>query len=97
MQRWLDDDPYPRAQVTPWPDEPGEPVGDSDIRKIEDRLLALYQRTTTRRRVALPARDTLFGPAGAPAGERLYTLAARIPIGPADRYAVLAARVRPTG
>ncbi|BBY55353.1 LON peptidase substrate-binding domain-containing protein [Mycobacterium koreense] len=91
VQRWLDDDPYPRAQVTPWPDEPGEPVGDSDIRKIEDRLLALYQRTTTRRRVALPARDTLFGPAGAPAGERLYTLAARIPIGPADRYAVLAA------
>ncbi len=91
VQRWLDDDPYPRAEALPWPDEPGEPVSDSDIRTIEDRLLALYQRTSTRRRLALPSRETLFGPAGAPAGERLYNLAARIPIGPADRYAVLAA------
>ncbi|HLR98952.1 LON peptidase substrate-binding domain-containing protein [Mycolicibacillus parakoreensis] len=92
--RWLDDDPYPRAETRPWPDEPDEPgeaVGDSEIRVLEDRLLALYQRVSTRRRLALPARDALFGPPGEPAGERLYNLAARIPIGPADRYAVLAA------
>src|SRR5271157_2008546 len=60
VRQWLPDDPYPRAIVEPWPDEP---------------------------------RDMLFaGVAMADGpGERLYALASRVPMGQADRYAVLAA------
>lgn len=92
VSAWLPDDPYPRASVTPWPDEPGEPVTAALLLDIEDRAMALFARIADARGVPLPDRAALLGedPAGDP-GRRLYELAARIPIGTADRYTVLSA------
>ncbi|MBS4728462.1 LON peptidase substrate-binding domain-containing protein [Mycobacterium sp. SM1] len=90
---WLADDPYPRAQVRAWPDEPGEPVTPAQLREVEARVLALFERIAAARGAVLPGRDVLLGGGDAEvdAGARLYALASRIPIGPADRYAVLSA------
>jgi len=88
---WQPDDPYPRAAVEPWPDEPGE-VNIDAIRDIEDRIVALYERIAVARGAQVNARDIIAGADDAPdAGMWLYALASRLPIGQADRYAVLAA------
>jgi Lon protease-like protein len=91
---WLPDDPYPRAVVQVWLDEAGDPVSASRIEGLEDRIMGLFERIASARDLQLPSREEVFGadvdrifdP-----GERLYALASRIPIGPADRYTVLAA------
>lgn len=64
------------------------------VEALEDRIIGLFERIADARDLPLPSRaevlgddiDRIFDP-----GERLYALASRIPIGPADRYAVLAA------
>jgi uncharacterized protein len=90
---WLPDDPYPRAMARAWPDEQGEPVTASQLRDLENRVMALYERIAAARSVLLPERDAVLGiDHTADAGARLYALASRAPIGQADRYAVLAAR-----
>lgn len=90
---WLSDEPYPRADVAPWPDEPGAPVTGSDIVDVEDAVLEVFSRVAEVKQQELPSREELLGSVepGQDAGERLYALAARLPIGQADRYAVLAA------
>lgn len=96
---WLPDDPYPRATVEPWPDEPDEPdrpVTPAQFLDVEDRIVALFERIADARGVRLPDRDVLLGyddPAvqTAAAGDRLYVLATRVPMGPSDRQSVLAA------
>jgi Lon protease-like protein len=93
VRQWLPDAPYPRAVVERWPDEPGEAVTDEQISALTQRVMALYERIATARDAQLPPRDMLFAGvdlAGGP-GERLYALASRVPMGQADRYAVLAA------
>ncbi len=47
---WQPDDPYPRAAVEHWPDEPGESVDVDAIKDIEDRMIALFERIATRAR-----------------------------------------------
>lgn len=90
--QWLPDDPYPRAVVESWPDEPGPPVGADQIGEVIDRILALYRRVADARGLALSSgalavdSDTADDPS-----RHLYALAARVPMGAADRYAVLAA------
>jgi len=94
VREWLPDDPFPRATVQAWPDEPGDPVTDSQLRDIEDRVMALFERVAAARGAVLPGRDVLLGrPDAHPgdAGNRLYALASRVPIGAADRYLVLSA------
>jgi uncharacterized protein len=93
---WLPDDPYPRATVRVWPDEPGDDVTEAQLLDVEDRVMALFERIAAVRGVELPGRDVVLGMADTDsdtesAGERLYALASHIPIGSADRYAVLAA------
>ena len=92
---WLPDDPYPRAMVQAWPDEPGEPVTARQLEELEDRVMALFERIADARGVPLPDRVTLLGGDKAgpdfTAGQRLFALAARIPIGTADQYTVLSA------
>ena len=90
---WLPDGPYPRAVVQAWPDDPGEPVSLGDLEELEDRVMALFERIAAVRDFPLPEREVLLGPGAdlADPGERLYALASRVPIGPADRYSVLAA------
>jgi uncharacterized protein len=90
---WLPDDPYPRALVRAWPDEPGEPVTANQLRDLENRVMALYERIAAARDALLPERGAVLGTEdhAADAGARLYALASRVPLGQADRYAVLAA------
>ncbi|WP_322858602.1 LON peptidase substrate-binding domain-containing protein [Mycobacterium europaeum] len=92
VSEWLPDDPYPRATVTLWPDEPGDPVTPAQLLEVEDRVMALFERIADARGVSLPDRAALLGEhAGGDPGQRLWDLASRIPIGTADRYSVLAA------
>ncbi len=92
VSRWLPDDPYPRAEIETWPDEPGPPVSAERIGDVVDGILGLYRRLADARGMALPPdllavdNDTADDPT-----RHVYALAARVPIGPADRYAVLAA------
>ncbi len=91
VAQWLPDDPFPRANVTLWPDEPGEPVVPAHLLDLEDRAMALFERIAEARDVALPDREVLLGrDGGVNPGQRLFELASRIPIGTADRYTVLA-------
>ncbi len=92
--QWLPDDPYPRATVQLWPDEPGDAVTSAQLRDVEDKVIALFERIAEARGVVLPARDVLLGYGETDAddaGQRLFTLASRIPLGAADRYSVLSA------
>ncbi len=90
---WLPDDPYPRAMVQTWPDEPGEPVTAGQLEELEDRVMALFERIAAARNFSLAERSVVLGTDAdiVDAGMRLYALASRIPIGVADRYSVLAA------
>jgi Lon protease-like protein len=89
---WHPDNPYPRAAVEIWPDEPGEAVAADDIRDVEDSMVALFERIASSQGAELNARDIIAGADAAPdAAMWLYALTARLPMGQADRYAVLAA------
>jgi uncharacterized protein len=89
---WQPDNPYPRAAVEVWPDEPGESVAADDIRDVEDRMVALFERIASFQGADVNARDIVAGADAAPdAAMWLYALTTRLPMGQADRYAVLAA------
>ncbi len=89
---WLPEDPYPRALVQPWPDEPGEPVTEAQLREVDDRVMALFERVAAAHGARRPHRHEVLGrDRPDDAGKRLYALASQLPIGPADRYAVLCA------
>jgi Lon protease-like protein len=89
---WQPDDPYPRAAVEPWPDQPGEAVEVDAIREVEDRMIALFERIAAARGGEVNCRDVVAGAdASGDAGMWLYALASRLPMGQADRYAVLSA------
>jgi uncharacterized protein len=89
---WQPDNPYPRAAIEMWPDEPGENVGADAIRDIEDRMIALFERIAQARGADISGRDIVAGADSAPdAAMWLYALTARLPMGQADRYSVLAA------
>ena len=89
---WQPDNPYPRAAIQEWPDEPGEPVGADAIRDIEDAMIALFERIARARGAEVSGRDIVAGADAAPdAAMWLYALTTRLPMGEADRYSVLAA------
>jgi Lon protease-like protein len=89
---WQPDNPYPRAAIQEWPDEPGEPVGADAIRDIEDAMVALFERIARARGAEVTGRDIVAGADAAPdAAMWLYALTTRLPMGEADRYSVLAA------
>jgi len=87
VHRWLEDDPYPRAEVTSWPDPPPGRAAT----EARGQLVA-----ATRRLLALSAE---LGEAVAPATVDVdddpvlatYQLAALAPLGPLDRLALLQA------
>jgi uncharacterized protein len=93
VRHWLPDDPYPRAVIEPWPDEPGDVVTDAAILELQNQVMELFERLANAQGAQLPPPDMLFaGVAMADApGESLYALASRVPMGQANRYAVLAA------
>ena len=89
---WLPDDPYPRAVVQAWPDEPGPPVTAERIGEVVDGILGLFGRIIAARGGRLRS-DALAVDADIADDPSLhiYALAARVPMGQADRYSVLAA------
>jgi Lon protease-like protein len=68
-------------------------VTGADIGVVEDRLMEVFERIASSQGAHLPPRHELLGEPepGDDAGKRLYALAARAPMGQADRYSVLAA------
>lgn len=90
VQRWLDDDPYPRAEIELWPDEPDAPADAARISNVEDRMVALLDRIGEARGTPIRSREIVES-AGVDPENRLYALAARLPMGQADRYSLLAA------
>jgi uncharacterized protein len=89
---WQPDNPYPRAAIEEWPDEPGEPVGADAIRDIEEAMIALFDRIARARGAEISGRDIVAGADASPdAAMWLYALTTRLPMGQADRYSVLAA------
>lgn len=95
VSQWLPDDPYPRADIEVWRDEPGEPVSDRQFGELEERIVALHKRMAVARgRWVTAGRDAMLGGRrlrSLDPVQRLYSLACRVPMGEADRYAVLAA------
>jgi Lon protease-like protein len=89
VTRWLPDDPYPLADTEPWPDESSLPSG---APHVLGHLVA--------RAAQLTELATELGEEMAPALTRedlsddpwlaLYQLAGSVPIGPADRFKILA-------
>jgi|SRR3954470_4943637 Lon protease-like protein len=92
VRQWQPDDPYPKAAVEVWPEEAGAAVDVDAIRDVEDRMVALFERIAAARGAEVNGRDIVAGAdqSGDPA-MWLYALASRIPMGQADRYAVLSA------
>lgn len=87
VTRWLPDDPYPRAEAEVWPDTDSGPVDFASITGPMGRLYGVLDRLTDGRAPVPPATTELPEDPGA----RLFALARYVPMGEADRYAVLAA------
>jgi Lon protease-like protein len=89
---WHPDNPYPRAAVEVWPDEACAAVNVEAIRDVEDRMVALFERIARARGAEVDPRDIVEGAdESGDAAMWLYALASRVPMGQADRYAVLSA------
>jgi hypothetical protein len=89
VERWLPDDPYPRAVVTEWPDEiapDDEAALTAALSSSVARLRAVYELAARAGSVAdVPDLDVeRFDPVLAS-----YRLVASAPIGPADAYRAL--------
>ncbi|MGH9112480.1 MAG: LON peptidase substrate-binding domain-containing protein [Acidimicrobiales bacterium] len=86
VEAWLPDDPYPRAELVDWPDDP-DGAGDLDW---EDVTALLRRTAALRRELGEPAPPLDLELAGDPVVAS-YQAAAVAPIGPADRQRLLAA------
>ena len=96
VSRWLSDDPYPRADVEEWPDV-DEPDGTATAEHDNDLSAAVASAMSQLRRVLALASEA--GDDVSPATTEVaddpvlatYHAAALAPVGPADRYRLLAA------
>jgi Lon protease-like protein len=92
---WLPDEPYPRADVEDWPDEPATDAADTvDISfgdsSYGDTVTVLRRVLALKAELREPAADATVELASDP-GIGSYQAAAVAPLGPADQYALLAA------
>ena len=97
VERWLDDDPYPRAEVADWPDgaghgEAGQPAGrggaGTDARDEVAGLLRRVAALRTELGEPAPPLDLDLADDLRVAGHQATALA---PLGPADKQALLCA------
>lgn len=91
--RWLDDDPYPRAEIELWPDEPaGTPrewtVARTPFTSVLAEAQEMYDRMAAHRGRPVVK---LGAPPDLPPTEYTYITAANLPLGAADRYTILTA------
>jgi len=94
VRDWLDDDPYPRAEIEPWPDSP---VDAAAVRRAAAELTGeitalhgLLARVAERQARPAPPRPR-FDDLPADPGDLIYDLARRVGIGAADRFKLLCA------
>lgn len=91
VDRWLADDPYPRAQAEDWPDEPGPPKMDfSAIAEEIAELFSAIGRLAEKQDAAAPPPPDFDGLPVVP-GDCLFALATQVPMSQADRQSILAA------
>lgn len=89
VEVWLEDDPYPRAEVIDWPDPP--PGAATDLAAEHAAIATLLRRASALRTELgepAPPIDIEFNDDPVLAG---YQMAAAAALGPADRQAVLTA------
>lgn len=85
VERWLTDDPYPRADCTDWPDVPGDAADPpAEITVLLRRSITLARALG--RSAAPPDLELVEDP-----GIAGYQAIAAAPLGPADRQRLLAA------
>ncbi|MEU3472943.1 ATP-dependent protease [Rhodococcus sp. 05-340-1] len=94
IDAWLPDDPYPLADVRAWPDEDTDAViadteFDATWARIED-LYELIGRLESAENVATPGVPDFLG-LPISAAEKIWSLAALIPMGQSDRLDILSA------
>ena len=93
--RWLADDPYPRADTEPWPDEPDHPdelhEAPPDSERLQRELAELVAecRSLASAAHAAPHRSSAPIDLGADISATSYRAAVLAPLGPFDRYKVL--------
>jgi uncharacterized protein len=88
VERWLPDDPHPRALVRDWPDEPVVPTVDAgDLDDLEARVAEVVDLAASLMGSRPPAGHEL----SADPERRIYELATLAPLGPLDRLRLLAA------
>jgi Lon protease-like protein len=100
VDRWLPDDPYPRAEIQEWaeqlqePPEAGEEAGEGSANDRAEVTILLRRAAALRREMGEPAQPLDLELADDPvvAG---YQAAVVAPLGPADRQALLAAPTVP--
>jgi uncharacterized protein len=89
VNAWLPDDPYPIADVDDWPDE------DPDPADLAQAVAAAHERVQATLAMAAQLSDEPVDPAETGISDdplvATYHLAAIAPIGPADRFRLLAA------
>jgi len=85
--RWLDDDPYPRADVELWPDEPAT-LSPGELDRLAASLRRVMALRTELGEPALAA--TLSLPSDPVAAS--YAAAAMAPLGPVDRQRLIEAQ-----
>lgn len=93
IRHWLGDDPYPRAEVQPWPVTADGRVSDGQLQHLTDKITELYIVLTRIRELRddpPPAPPRMFDLLEQP-GDHLYALASWVPMGAADKFAILAA------
>lgn len=92
VTRWLDDDPYPRAEVEDWPDE-DEGGHDIDViaeaARLRDRIVVLRTRLGVEGELPDALRDDALAQTGPTMAT--YRLCVWTPMGPADAQDALRA------
>jgi Lon protease-like protein len=89
VNAWLPDDPYPLADVDDWPDENPDAEGlDARIAAAHDRVRSALALAAELDEVQVDLADTEISDDPLVAS---YHLASLAPIGPADRFRLLAA------
>lgn len=93
VDAWLEDDPYPRADTRAWPDQDDTAPTEADFERLRSDITDLYRLVGSLAAAegSEAPHDPEFSDLPADPGERLFMLAAQIPMGQSDRQDVLEA------
>ena len=90
VQQWLPDEPYPRALVEPLPELADDARATADLLRTGERVRSLIENSIAHRDMMAVADLPRFDAADL-AEVGVFGWVVRLPIGPADRQALLAA------